>query len=584
MNKKYDNGIIQNLKRTFSYATDVKKEMIIWCCFNIITAIISLLLPIFVSKEIIYISSNSINDLFLAALIISILYIVEYSIYFIDRALDNRIINKFTLNIQMADAVSFLQIKSKQLNKKSTGFFIDRLNNDAKNISQIFDNLMKYAVQILSSIGVFIGVFIINKYIFLYLLTVTLLHFLFNIKLYKEIEKRQKSNKEISEKITGFSSEFVRGVTDIKVLYAKNSFIDGFKKQLNVMYDNDYNTSKEKSVYVCLLQFFDTISDFIFILICIYFMKYNIVPIASIIVLFTYKNQTISLNKTVSDFISYLNNYNMSANRVFELIDGDMYEKEEFGNRHLNKIDGNIEFKDVCFSYDDKRQILNNLNFKVKKDETVAFVGKSGAGKSTIFNLIGKLYDANQGHIYLDGIDINDLDEESIRNNMTIITQSPYIFNMSIRDNLSIVTKNLSDTKMKEAIKLACLDEFVEGLPDKYDTIIGENGITLSGGEKQRLAIARALVQNTKIILFDEATSSLDNETQLNISEAINNMKSNYTILIIAHRLSTILKCIRILFVDDGKIIADGTHQELLKKCDKYKKLYQAELQEVKKK
>ena len=149
---------------------------------------------------------------------------------------------------------------------------------------------------------------------------------------------------------------------------------------------------------------------------------------------------------------------------------------------------------------------------------------------------------------------------------------------MSIRDNLKLVKKNLTNKEIKEACKAACLDEFINKLPNGYDTIIGEGGINLSGGQKQRLAIARALVQKTEIILFDEATSALDNETQNKISEAINNMKNEYTILIIAHRLSTIINSDRILYLDNGKIEKEGTHEYLLKNCEKYKKLYETEL------
>ena len=205
-------------------------------------------------------------------------------------------------------------------------------------------------------------------------------------------------------------------------------------------------------------------------------------------------------------------------------------------------------------------------------------MGKSGAGKTTIFNLLCKMYDVDSGSITIDGVEIKKLDKDSIRGNITIISQNPYIFNMSIKDNLRLVKSNLTNKEMKEACKLACLDEFINSLPDKYDTVIGEGGVNLSGGQKQRLAIARALVQKTEIILFDEATSALDNETQEKIQTAINNMKNEYTILIIAHRLSTIINADRILFLDNGKIVSEGTHEYLLKNCDEYRKLYEAEI------
>ena len=186
----------------------------------------------------------------------------------------------------------------------------------------------------------------------------------------------------------------------------------------------------------------------------------------------------------------------------------------------------------------------------------------------------------NAGDIlFIDGENVSELDKESIRNNITVISQNPYIFNVSIRDNLRFVKKDLTDEEMITACKAACLDEFIQALPDRYDTIVGEGGISLSGGQRQRLAIARALIQQTEIILFDEATSALDNITQTRIQEAIEHLKKNYTILIIAHRLSTIIHCDRILYLEDGKVAAEGKHDELLKNSKGYRELYEAEIE-----
>ena len=222
--------------------------------------------------------------------------------------------------------------------------------------------------------------------------------------------------------------------------------------------------------------------------------------------------------------------------------------------------------------------VLKDLSFKVDANTTVAFVGKSGSGKTTIFNLLAKLYDIDDGEILIDNVNINELTEQSIRGNMTIINQNPYIFNLSIYDNLKIVAPRATKEDMIDACKLANLHEFIMSLPDQYDTVVGEGGITLSGGQRQRLAIARALIQKTEIILFDEATSALDNETQDEIQKAIDNMKNKYTILIIAHRFSTVINSDKIYFMEDGVIKASGTHKDLLKKSKSYKELYELEL------
>ena len=273
----------------------------------------------------------------------------------------------------------------------------------------------------------------------------------------------------------------------------------------------------------------------------------------------------------------YNKKFSVSANRVFEIIDNVKFKKEKFGNVEIKKLDGNIIFENVSFGYD-KTKIINDMSFEIKPNERIAFVGKSGTGKTTIFNLITRLYKSNKGKILLDGNNINDLTCSTIRDNMSIITQNPYIFNFSIKENLLMAKENATMKEIREACKMACIDDYIMSLPDKYNTMVGENGVILSGGQKQRIAIARALLMKTEIILFDEATSALDNETQSKIQEAINNLKGEYTILIVAHRLSTIIDSDRIFVVEDGKIVDSGSHRELLKKSEIYKNLYNKDL------
>ena len=235
----------------------------------------------------------------------------------------------------------------------------------------------------------------------------------------------------------------------------------------------------------------------------------------------------------------------------------------------------NLEFiKNINFY----SKILNKRNFEINPNERIAFVGKIDAEKTTIFNLITRLYHTTKGKILLDNIDINELSCLTIRDNMSIITQNPYIFNFFIKDNLLLAKSNATMKEIRNACKVACIDDYIMSLPNEYDTMVGENGVILSGGQKQRLAIARTLLMKTEIILFDEATSVLDNETQSKVQKSINNLKGKYTI-IVAHRLSTVINSDKIFVVDNGKIIGSGSHRELLKKCEYYKNLYNKDLE-----
>ena len=364
------------------------------------------------------------------------------------------------------------------------------------------------------------------------------------------------------------------------MLNGETSFLTELKRRFENLNNEKYEMENTNLSFLLCRWYCNQISYFLMIVIVGLLVKNGSIEIATAVVLFNFGNRYNSLVGYITGAHVLVKEFNLSATRIFDIFEDKKYEKESFGNKHLSKINGDFEFKNVTFKYS-TNNVLNNLNFKVNANETVAFVGKSGAGKTTIFNLLCKMYDKYEGLITIDGINIKELDKDSIRGNITIVSQNPYIFNMSIKDNLKLVKNNLTDKEMKEACKMACLDDFIESLPNKYDTIVGEGGINLSGGQKQRLAIARAFVQKTEIILFDEATSALDNETQAKIQQAIYNLQKEYTILIIAHRLSTIKSADRILVLDNGNIVGEGTHTKLLKTCKLYKELYENEISNI---
>ena len=263
----------------------------------------------------------------------------------------------------------------------------------------------------------------------------------------------------------------------------------------------------------------------------------------------------------------------LSGNRIFEIIEDKKYHKEHFGSIKVDRLDGDIVFRDVNYSFG-KKHVIKNLSMHIKANKKVAIVGKSGAGKTTIMNLLTRIYDIDSGDILIDGVPIRELDRNSLRGGISVVTQQPYVFNCSVKDNLRLVKPDAKMSEMREACRLARIDDYVMSLPNKYNTILGEGGVILSGGQKQRIAIARALLTGAKIILFDEATSALDNETQSEIQEAISGLKGDYTLIIVAHRLSTIIDSDKIFVIEDGALADSGTHRELLDRCSLYKNLY----------
>ena len=571
---------IRNLKRVYSYGKEYRKNMFIFCFLSLIFIFVNVIYPILTAKQLTSLTGGLYKELITVTLIILGFYILS--------AIKTIIIKKNTQvffrgtfkKIQTAVSKEILKIKVADIDKNSSGVFIERLNADCSELSHIFTIGVGHLTGLLTNIGVFIAVFIINKWAFLYYLFCSVVVTVIYVVKVKAFNERDLALRKEREKNIGLTSELVRGVRDIKMLNAKDSFIKEIEESIERVTKKNFDLRNSEMKYNLIIKIISAILETILIFLLILLISLNNITIPIAVVIYSYKDNIMTnFMEKVGDILSVIKTFNLSSKRVFGIFGESEFGKEKFGKVHLDHVDGNFEFKNVTFGYNEK-DILKNLSFKVKANETVGFVGKSGAGKTTIFNLLCKMYDIDKGTITIDGVDINTLDEDSIRGNITIISQNPYIFNLSIKDNLKLVSNNITDEEMVEACKMACLDDFIKTLPNGYDTIVGEGGVTLSGGQKQRLAIARAFIQKTQIILFDEATSALDNETQSKIQTAINNLQKDYTILIIAHRLSTIVNCDKIMILDDGKIIDSGTHKELLKKNKEYKKLCETELVE----
>lgn len=568
---------IKNLKFAWRFSKSQKGNFIKFIITNIITIIISVIVPILSAKIIVNLTSNNFYQLIIISIVI---FLVEQlnniSSYLIDKY-SQLIYRESSSKTQLELGKSILKLENKTIEKYGTGVFIQRITGDASKLAEIFNVLNECLYGIISSIGIFFAVFLINKIAFIYLLTTIVILFLIERKRVEKYIEHDKIFRSKNEKVSGFFSEIIRGVRDIKMLNSEDSFITSLNSKIKDLNCEKYNMGSVNRTYKLFRRFYSDLVDLLLIILLVVLIVKEKIIMANALIIYNYSQKLPEFAYYVGMLLDKVKDFNLSANRVFDIIESSEFKKETFGLKHLDKVEGDFEFKNVSFGYDEIK-VLKNLSFKIKANETVAFVGKSGAGKTTIFNLLCKMYDINNGEIKIDGININELDKDSIRGNITIISQNPYIFNLSIKENLKLVKQNLTDDEMIEACKAACLHDFIMSLPNKYDTVVGEGGVNLSGGQKQRLAIARALVQKTEIILFDEATSALDNETQEKIQKAIENMKGEYTILIIAHRLSTIKNASRILYLDDGKIIAEGTHEQLMNNCTQYKHLYESEI------
>lgn len=572
---------IKNLKKVYSYGKEYKSCLIIQIICCIVGIAINISVPLIYAKFIVNFTDSIWKQaIFMALALLSLSIVNEFKTLIIRK--NTQIFRRGTVrNMQMALGRETLRLEQSTLDSNSSGAFIQRLTNDTDKMAGMFTTGMGKLTGFLSNVGSFVAILIIDYHMFIYYLVaaiiLTILHYIKN----EQVGKKDVEFRNQSDKVAGLTGELVRGARDIKMLFAKESFMKELDKNVVLQSEKNFEMRNTDMGFNLVIDLLKDLFEFMTIIVLIYLITNDVITVAIGIALYSYKSTVLTdLMATVSSLLEECKSFNISCNRVFDIISNKKYKKEKFGSKHIDNVIGNFEFKDVVFSYDDTNIVLNNLNLKIEENKTYGIVGKSGEGKTTMFNLLCKMYDNQSGVISIDGIDIKELDEESIRGNITIISQNPYIFNLSIKDNLKLVKGDITDEEIKEACHLACLDDYIESLPNGYDTIVGEGGVNLSGGQRQRLAIARALVQKTKIILFDEATSALDNETQSQIQKAIDNLKDKYTIVIIAHRLSTIVNCDKIMILQNGTVIDSGTHKELLKSNKEYKKLCETEIVE----
>ena len=571
------NETIRNFIKIYKYNKNTKKNIIKAVIIDLIIIIIYFLYPLVIAKSLLALSNNKLNILLIMVMALFVIDSADSLLKYLFSIIFNKINYQIKKNLQLELISESLKIKQSTLNQTSSGILIERINNDTSNLAKNITNLLDLLMSLLGRIGLIFAICVINIYVGLLYVFFIVIVLLFNNYSYKINYKNNQKQRENRDKTGGFVSEIIKGTKDIKILNAEKSFLNKTEEYIDDANKINYEYEVERKKLYSIMLFIKALGDFASGLLIIFLIYKNELTTEAALILYNYSSSVQSITYTLSNLSNTINDFNLSCNRIFGLLGCEEFPKEKFGNKNLSKFKGHIEFKDVNFSYEENIPVLKNLNLEVLPNEVVGFVGISGAGKSTIFNLISALNKPDSGEILFDGESINELTKDSIRGNLSVISQNAYIFNMSIEDNLRIIKKNATKKEIEKACKMACLDEFIESLPNKYKTIVGEGGVTLSGGQRQRIAIARALLLNTEVLLFDEATSSLDNTTQEKIQKAIENLKGKYTILIIAHRLSTVINSDKIYVINKGTVAGVGTHKELLKTCKTYADLYKNE-------
>ena len=507
------------------------------------------------------------------------IYIIAYSFLQIPRdSIYNYLEIKFMKNVSRDLYKKIDKLPAIVFEDIGVGEFINRLYTDPDRVMELLAKLIKLVCKSLVIIVVVILAFKISIILGLEIIIFGTIMGFISYKFFPKIKTTQENIKKESDNYVKVATENITGIREIKALGIKKNIERNIFSNLDKMFDNTKKIRKYEVVYYNLNNLVYYILQFIILFTTGYFFIRGEVSYSIFIMIENYIWRIDEVVESISDFGVSFNKVTVSLKRIDEIINNKISQDEVFGNKVLDNTKGVIEFKNVKFKYrEDEDYTLNGLNLKIEPNKKTAIVGRSGNGKSTIFNLLLRYFDATQGIITIDGINIKDLTEESLRENISVIRQAPFLFNLSIMDNFRLIRDDVSLDEVREVCKRAYIDDYIISLPKGYDTIIGEGGINLSGGQKQRIAIARTLLINTKIILFDEATSALDNESQEYIKKTIDDLVNDHTVIIVAHRLSTIIDADVINVIDKGELEASGSHNELLKKSLVYKDLYNTE-------
>ncbi|MCC0636603.1 MULTISPECIES: ABC transporter ATP-binding protein [unclassified Clostridioides] len=569
----------KTFKRVFMYFKKDKKITRLIFLLVIIDSIISTIIPYTLGKvvDIINIDIYSKSIFLKGILILLLFYIIEFLVKLFKGIFTARLSQSIVRDMRSNLFLKFRNLPITFFDKSPTGDIMSRVTNDVDNISTgISTSLVQLITGILNILLTFIMMFILSPILtFCSIVLIPIVMFLSNF-IAKRTRVFFKQQQVELGKLNSHIEEMISNINVVKAFNYEKKSVGDFK----AINDRLLSISLKSQIYTSLLMpIMNVISNIGFAIICIIggvLASKDVITIGVIASFLSYVRQfTRPLNELANLFNTLLSAV-AGCERVFEVMDeqeeeqinsntkSDIYNNK---NNNLKKsfINGDIEFKDVSFSYDSKKNILSDINLKIKAGTSNAIIGETGSGKTTIINLITNFYQVEKGKIFLDGNDIYSVDRNCLRNYFGVVPQESYIFNDTVMENIRYGNLTATDEQVISASKIANLHKFIIKMHGGYETVLSDRGEDLSEGQKQLISIARAVLKNAPILILDEATSNIDIATEAKIQDAINNVTYGKTSIIIAHRLSTISNCNNIIVLENGRIVESGNHKELMK-------------------
>lgn len=502
-------------------------------------------------------------------------YVVTYYGHFMGAKIENDMRHDLFKHLE---SLSF-----RYFDNSKTGQLMSRITGDIAEIGELSfrgpNDIIVCSLTMTGTIGI---LFFMNWKLAIFITILLLVKTAETIWTNRKMKASFKLNRVRAGEISAQVEDSLTGIRVVKAFTNEEFELQKFSKVSNALLDARVASYKILARFSSGISFFSSIINVAMLVIGGTMIAMGQLPVSDFVAFFLYVGSIFM--KPVLRLTVFTEMYQRGMAgfaRFCEIMD----DKPDFADApnaiNCDRLQGNILFKDVTFSYDHSSKVINNINLNIKAGEIIAFVGPTGAGKTTICNLIPRFYDVQKGAIYIDGIDIKNITLESLRRNIGIVQQDVFIFSENVHDNIAYGRIDATEEEIIAAAKASEAHEFITSLPDGYDTNIGERGVKLSGGQKQRISIARIFLKNPPILILDEATSSLDNETEKKIQRALNSLSKNRTTLIIAHRLATVQKADRIVVLTENGIVEQGKHEDLLSKKGVYYDLYQAQFTDI---
>lgn len=522
-----------------------------------------------------------IEKIFKICITLVILYIVAYFANFFQGFIMATVNQKVSQDMRGAISKKINRIPLKYYDTTSYGDILSRITNDVDTIGQTLNNSISTLIGAGALfIGSLIMMFVTNWIMALSGIVATLIGFILMNVIIKKSQKYFIMQQNVLGQANGYVEEAYSGQEIIKAYNAEDEVQTKFEKINQKLYVSGWKSQFFSGLMQPLMSF---IGNFGYVVVCVVgavLVHYGYINFSVIIAIMIYIRLFTQPLSQLAQGVTNLQSTAAASERVFEFLEVEELSNEDDLNKKVEKVKGNVEFKHVHFGYNPDKIIINDFSASIKSGEKVAIVGPTGAGKTTLVNLLMKFYDINSGDIIIDGVSIKDMKREDVHDLFGMVLQDTWLFNGTIKENIRYNKQDVTDEQIVEACKVAGIDHFIRTLPNGYDTILDDN-TNISAGQKQLLTIARAMVENAPMLILDEATSSVDTRTEILIQQAMDKLTENRTSFVIAHRLSTIKNADLILVLKDGDIVEQGNHEELLKKGGFYADLYNSQFEEV---